>query len=89
MFIKDIYKMIDFISLSKGRFLNKYLYIDSLEYDITKDMFYSDIVKHVVYMYNEILKIKWYKNKYLDKLNEFIRTLSYKVQSEIKKEIKI
>ena len=81
--------MIDFISLPKDIFLLKHDYINSLEYDITDNLFYKDIINNVVYMYDEIQKLDIFKDSYTKSLKEFIYMLPNKKQKEIKKIINI
>ena len=42
-FLNDVRKMINFISLTREDFLLRYNYMSSLEYDITNDLFYSNL----------------------------------------------
>lgn len=42
-FLDDIHKMINFISLPRNKFMTEYNYISSVEYDITNDIFFSDL----------------------------------------------
>lgn len=42
-FLNDVHKMVNFISLTREDFLLRYNYISSIEYDITNDLFYSDL----------------------------------------------
>lgn len=42
-FLNDVHKMVNFISLTRENFLLRYNYISSIEYDITNDLFYSNL----------------------------------------------
>ena len=42
-FLNDVHKMVNFLSLTREDFLLRYNYISSIEYDITNDLFYSDL----------------------------------------------
>ena len=92
MFHNDLYKMVDFISYNKEDFINLYPYITGLEYDLTHDYFYSDIVLNCIKLYENIdksnlsikefakLKVKEFINKLpkvkRDKINIYLTNLN-------------
>lgn len=43
LFTNDVHKMVNFISLTREDFLLKYNYMYSVDYDITNDLFYSNL----------------------------------------------
>lgn len=56
-FIGDVGMMCDLLTLSKDEFLKKYFYITKLEYDITRDLYYSNKQYYANELYNRMCEI--------------------------------
>ena len=73
-FLNDVHKMINFISLTREDFLLRYNYMSSLEYDITNDLFYSDLQVNTDRLRHQIDQIHQedIKQAYMTILRRFI-----------------
>ena len=73
-FLNDVHKMINFISLTREDFLLRYNYMSSLEYDITNDLFYSDLQTNTDRLKHQIDQIyqQDIKQVYMTILRRFI-----------------
>ena len=73
-FLNDVHKMINFISLTREDFLLRYNYMSSLEYDITNDLFYSDLQTNTDRLKHQIDQIhqEGIKQVYMTILRRFI-----------------
>ena len=73
-FLNDVHKMINFISLTREDFLLRYNYMSSLEYDITNDLFYSDLQTNTDRLKHQIDQIHQQdiKQVYMTILRRFI-----------------
>ena len=73
-FLNDVHKMINFISLTREDFLLRYNYMSSLEYDITNDLFYSDLQTNTDRLKHQIDQIRQQdiKQVYMTILRRFI-----------------
>lgn len=56
-FLYDIGMMCDFIKMDRFEFLQKYFYVTSLQYDITKDLFYADRYKYLQEYYDKMIEL--------------------------------
>ena len=56
-FLNDVGMMCDLISMSKDNLLKKYFYITSLQYEITKDIFYSNKKYYLQDLYDRMKEI--------------------------------
>ena len=74
-FLNDVHKMINFISLTREDFLLRYNYMSSLEYDITNDLFYSDLQVNTDRLEHQIDQIHQQDIKQVYKmiLNKFVQ----------------
>lgn len=74
-FLNDVHKMINFISLTRENFLLRYNYVSSLEYDITNDLFYSDLQTNTGRLRHQIDQIyqEDIKQSYKMILNKFVQ----------------
>lgn len=74
-FLNDVHKMINFISLTRENFLLRYNYMSSLEYDVTNDLFYSDLQANTVRLKHQIDQVHQEDIRQLYKtiLNKFIQ----------------
>lgn len=74
-FLNDVHKMINFISLTREDFLLRYNYMSSLEYDITNDLFYSDLRVNTDRLRHQIDQIHQedIKQTYKMILNKFVQ----------------
>lgn len=91
IYFNTIDKMLDFLLEDKESFINKYSYISGLEYDITHDKFYSDVVNNTVKIYEEIYKNTtnkidsiMLKDVYIQELDKFVSKLTKFRQEKIK-----
>ena len=73
-FLNDVHKMINFISLTREDFLLRYNYMSSLEYDITNDLFYSNLQVNTARLRHQIDQIHQedIKQVYMTILRRFI-----------------
>ena len=73
-FLNDVHKMINFISLTREDFLLRYNYMSSLEYDITNDLFYSNLQVNTDRLRHQIDQIHQedIKQVYMTILRQFI-----------------
>ena len=73
-FLNDVHKMINFISLTREDFLLRYNYMSSLEYDITNDLFYSNLQVNTDRLRHQIDQIRQedIKQVYMTILRQFI-----------------
>ena len=73
-FLNDVHKMINFISLTREDFLLRYNYMSSLEYDITNDLFYSNLQVNTDRLKHQIDQIyqQDIKQVYMTILRQFI-----------------
>ena len=73
-FLNDVHKMINFISLTREDFLLRYNYMSSLEYDITNDLFYSNLQVNTDRLRHQINEINQedIKQVYMTILRRFI-----------------
>lgn len=56
-FLNDVGMMCDLIAMTKESFLKKYFYISSLQYEITKDIFYSNKKYYLQDLYDRMKEI--------------------------------
>lgn len=70
-FIFDIGMMCDFIKMDRFEFLQKYFYITGLQYDITKDLFYSDRYRYLQEYYDKMIQIDINKALWQTQLLEY------------------
>lgn len=56
-FLNDVTMMCDLISMSKDNFLKKYFYVTSLQYEITKDLFYSNKKYYLQKLYDRMKEV--------------------------------
>ena len=56
-FLNDVGMMCDLIAMTKDSFLKKYFYITSMQYEITKDIFYSNKKYYLQDLYNRMKEI--------------------------------
>lgn len=87
MFLNKISTMIDFLIESREDFLDHHYYINSIEYDITHDLFYSDLGNNFKNLYTEVNKIDdiLLKSSYNHILQDFYKKLPKNKQEKIKK----
>lgn len=73
-FLNDVHKMVNFISLTRENFLLRYNYISSIEYDITNDLFYSNLQANTRQLKQQIDQIyqEDIKQVYMTILKRFI-----------------
>ena len=89
MFHNDMYRMLDFITNNKEDFINIHPHITGLEYDLTHDYFYLDIVNNCVKLYEEVNNCNSeVKNHYLMYIDKFIKKLPKQKQEQIKELLK-
>lgn len=72
-FIDNIDMMCDFLSLSKEGFLQKYFYITKFQYDITRDLYYSNRKYYANQLYSNLNEIN------IDKAIENARILEKEI----------
>ena len=85
MFLNNMYLMIDFLTNNKEDFINLHSYITGLEYDLTHDYFYSDVVNNYVKLYKDIENSNLeLKNLYLLEIQRITKRLSKTKQEQIK-----
>ena len=85
MFLNNMYLMIDFLTNNKEDFINLHSYITGLEYDLTHDYFYSDVVNNYVKLYKDIENSNLeLKNLYLLEIQRITKKLSKTKQEQIK-----
>lgn len=82
-FLNDVHKMINFISLTREDFLLRYNYMSSLEYDITNDLFYSDLQTNTDRLKHQIDQIcqEDIKQVYMTILKRFIEYKKIKLDT--------
>ena len=80
-FLNDVHKMINFISLTREDFLLRYNYMSSLEYDITNDLFYSNLQVNTDRLRHQIDQIHQQdiKQVYMTILRRFIKYTKIKL----------
>lgn len=74
-FLDDVHKMINFVDLPRDKFLLEYNYISSVEYDITNDLFYSDLTNNTKQLKQQVNQVKQadLKQIYTIILNNFVK----------------
>lgn len=56
-FLNDVGMVCDMLKMTKAEFLKKYFYITGLQYDMTKDIFYSNKQKYIQNAYDRMIEI--------------------------------
>lgn len=56
-FLNDVGMMCDLIAMTKDNFLKKYFYVTSMQYEITKDIFYSNKKYYLQDLYDRMKEI--------------------------------
>lgn len=57
-FLDDVHKMINFVDSPRDKFLLEYNYISSVEYDITNDLFYSNLTNNTKQLKQQVNQVK-------------------------------
>ena len=75
-FLNDVGMMCDLIAMTKDNFLKKYFYVTSMQYEITKDIFYSNKKYYLQDLYDRMKEIDM--DLLMEPLNKTTKILRFK-----------
>lgn len=68
-FLNDVTMVCDMLKMTRAEFLNKYFYLTGLQYDLSKDLFYSDKKKYIQQLYDRMVEVD---SKHLEKQTQIL-----------------
>lgn len=78
-FLNDVTMVCDMLKMTRAEFLNKYFYLTGLQYDLSKDLFYSDKRKYIQQLYDRMVEID---SKHLEKQTQILEQEILKMKNK-------
>lgn len=78
-FLNDVTMVCDMLKMTRAEFLNKYFYLTGLQYDLSKDLFYSDKRKYIQQLYDRMVEVD---SKHLEKQTQILEQEILKMKNK-------
>lgn len=56
-FLNDITMVCDMLQMTRQEFLNKYYYLNGVQYDLSRDLFYGNKRKYIQQLYDRMIEV--------------------------------